>query len=200
MKYGEIRSQFKSILNRRDCSDTLADTFLNQALLRCTRELRTPSQETYGSMIVGSTFDGFPVPNDLVSIIAVIANNQKVDFKSIARFFELDLDSAGQPQFYTRIGNKFQFSPSPTEGTELIVSYYGEFTPFSGDSSETNLSLVAPDILIYAALSYASDYFMDERGQAFEERYGQIRQALQDQAYDLEGSDAALSPTYNADY
>jgi hypothetical protein len=41
---------------------------------------------------------------------------------------------------------------------------------------------------------------MDDRGQAFEGRYVQIAQALQDQAYDLEAHDAAVSPAYNTPY
>lgn len=205
MNYGEIRTQFKAILNRRDCSNTLADTFLNQSLQRCTRELRTPAQEAQTSLTVPNPFTGFPVPSDIIQTIAMmaqIANGQqrKLEYYPLARFLELDSSYSGQPAYYTRIGNNFQFRPIPAVDTELTLYYYGEFTPFSGDTSETVLSLIAPDLLIYGALSYAADYFMDDRAQAFESRYMQIAQALQDQAYDLEAHDAGVSPAYNTDY
>ena len=208
MNYGEIRTQFKAILNRRDCSNALADTFLNQALLRCTRELRTPAQEKQSSITVtsvgGGSFTGFPVPADIIQAIAfmvdtVSGQKRKLDYLSLARFLELDV-SVGSPAYYTRIGNAYQFRPVPPDSTVLTLYYYGEFEQFSGDSDETVLSLIAPDLLIYGALAYAADYFMDERSEAFEGRYGQIAQALQDQAYDLEAHDASIAPTYNTDY
>jgi hypothetical protein len=204
MNYGEIRTQFKAILNRRDCSNTLADTFLNQSLQRCTRELRTPSQEVEVNLTVVSPFTGFPVPADIIQTIAfmvdtVSGQKRKVTYETLARFLEHDVYT-GSPAYYTRIGNAFQFRPVPSEDTVLTLYYYGEFEQFADDNDETVLSLIAPDLLIYGALAYAADYFMDDRGQAFESRYVQIAQALQDQAYDLEAHDASIAPTYNTEY
>lgn len=205
MNYGEIRTQFKAILNRRDCSNALADTFLNQSLQRCTRELRTPAQEAQYTMTVADPFNGVPVPSTIVQTIAMMAEvtggqQRKLTYYPLARFLELDNEGPGQPAYYTRIGNLFKLKPTPAVGTELTLYYYSEFEQFSGDTDETVLSLIASDLLIYGALAYAADYFMDDRGQAFEARYVQIAQALQDQAYDLDGHDAAVSPTYNSPY
>jgi len=204
MNYGEIRTQFKAILNRRDCSNALADTFLNQSLLRCTRELRTPAQEAETSLTVGATFTGFPVPADIIQAITfmvdtVSGQKRKLEYQSLARFLEMDV-YVGSPAYYTRIGNNYQFRPVPAEDTVLTLYYYGEFEQFSDDNATTVLSLIAPDLLIYGALAYAADYFMDDRSEAFEGRYNQIAQALQDQAYDLEAHDASIAPAYNAEY
>lgn len=204
MNYGEIRTQFKAILNRRDCSNTLADTFLNQSLQRCTRELRTPAQEAQITLTVADPFTGFPVPADMIQLIAMMVatvdgQQRKLEFRSLARFLEFDV-SVGSPAYYTRIGNAYQFRPIPAVDTDLILYYYGEFEQFSGDTDETVLSLIAPDLLIYGALSYAADYFMDDRAEPFEARYQQIAQALQDQAYDLEAHDASIAPAYNSEY
>jgi len=205
MTYSEIRTQFKAILNRRDCTDALADTFLDQALLRCTRELRITSQETSDSLTVADPYVGFPVPSDLKQIIAMTVENtsgrqKKIIHYPLARFLELDNNATGEPEVYTRIGDYFQFRPTPAVDTVLTLYYYGELESFTGDSDDTPLSLIAPDLLIYAALSYASDYFMDDRGQAFEGRYGQIRQAVQDEAYDLEAHDAAIRSPHDTEY
>jgi hypothetical protein len=205
MNYGEIRTQFKNILNRRDCTNTLADTFLTNALQRCTRELRTPAQEAQSNLTVGSPFTGFPVPADIISVIAMMAqttggHQRKITHLPLSRFLELDNNGPGQPEYYTRIDNNFLFRPTPAVDTVLTLYYYGEFEAFADDNDETVLSLIAPDLLIYGALSYASDYFMDDRGQAFEGRYEQIKQALQDQAYDLQAHDAAVAPAYYTEY
>lgn len=205
MNYGEIRTQFKNILNRRDCSNTLADTFLTQSLQRCARELRITTQEATATLTVANPYTGMSVPSDIVSVIAMTAEvsggqQRKLTHLPMSRFLEMDNTPSGQPLFYTRIDDKFQFRPTPALDTVLTLYYYGEFEAFTGDNDSTPLSLIAPDLLIYGALSYASDYFMDDRGQAFEGRYEQIKQALQDQAYDLQAHDAAVSPPYQAEY
>jgi hypothetical protein len=205
MIYSEIRTQFKAILNRRDCTDALADTFLDQALLRCTRELRITSQETSTSLTVADPYVGLAVPSDLKQIIAMTVENtggkeQKIVQYPLARFLEMDNTATGEPEVYARIGDYFQFRPTPATGTVITLYYYGELESFTGDADDTPLSLIAPDLLIYAALSYASDYFMDDRGQAFEGRYEQIRQAVQDEAYDLEAHDASIRSPYDTEY
>ena len=181
MNYGEIRTQFKAILNRRDCSDALADTFLNQSLQRCTRELRVTSQEAVATLTVADPYVGLPVPSGIQQIIAVTAAvasgvSRKLKQLPLSLFLEQDAAYTGSPVYYARIGSYLQFRPTPAEGTELTLYYYGDFEPFANDSSETELSLIASDLLIYGALSYAADYFMDDRGQAFEARYVQIAQ------------------------
>lgn len=203
MTYSEIRTQFKAILNRRDCTDALADTFLDQGLLRCSRELRITGQEVYDSYTVGDPFVGYAVPADIKQLIALTVTTTdgkegKISSLPLSRFLELDAEATGTPEFYTRIDGYFKFKPVPPVGTVLNMYYYGEHEAFSGDNDDTPLSLIAPDLLIYAALSYASDYFMDDRGQAFEGRYAQIRQAVQDEAYDLEAHDAAVSSPHSS--
>lgn len=206
MTYGEIRTQFKAILNRRDCTDALANTFLDQAMLRCSRELRITGQEVYDSYTVVDPFNGYAVPADIKQLIALTVTTtdgkeSKIASAPLSRFLELDADATGTPEFYCRINGYFKFKPVPPVDTVLNLYYYGEHEAFTGDNDSTPLSLIAPDILIYAALSYASDYFMDDRGQAFEGRYAQIKQAVQDESYDLEAHDAAISsPHSNIEY
>jgi hypothetical protein len=70
------------------------------------------------------------------------------------------------------------------------------------DSSETLLSQIAPDLIIYAALTYASDYYLDERTEVFEGKYLQFMTELQEQANDQEltGSLQSIRPSYILDY
>jgi hypothetical protein len=205
MIYSEIRTQFKAILNRRDCTDGLADTFLDQALIRCSRELRITGQEVYDSYTVVNPFVGYAVPADIKQLIALTVTTtdgkeRKISPMPLSRFLELETEATGVPEFYCRIDGYFKFKPVPPVDTVLNLYYYGEHEAFTGDNDSTPLSLIASDLLIYAALSYASDYFMDDRGQAFEGRYEQIKQAVQDEAYDLEAHDAVISSPYSIEY
>ena len=43
-----------------------------------------------------------------------------------------------------------------------------EFTALTTDASTNEISNIGEDLVTYGALSYASDYFIDERKQLFE--------------------------------
>ena len=45
MNKGQLRAHFLALLNRSDCNDTLADTFIDQSIGRIYRTLRIPAME-----------------------------------------------------------------------------------------------------------------------------------------------------------
>lgn len=195
MNYGQIRTQFKSILNRSDCTDALADTFISQGLARSQRILRTPAQEKIAQTTVTTGFTNLAVPNDLIEIVSIDADGRNVQFVPTKRFLELEFTMPGKPLYWTRINNQLRLKPTPPADTVMTVYYYGEFPEFTNDSTETVLSVIAPDLIIYGGLSYAADYFIDERKDAFEQRWQQSVAELQDQAANVEGG-AQIYPAY----
>ena len=104
----------------------------------------------------------------------------------------------GNPQFFTRQQANVLLFPHVTDGT-LTLDYYGEVGDFVDDTTETTLSKVAPDLIIYAGLTYAADYFLDERAQLFESKYIQFLNELQSQADDqeLNGSTQVIQAAFN---
>ena len=196
MNYGQIRTQFKSILNRSDCTDALADTFISQGLARAQRILRAPVNEKAATTTVTGGFTAFPVPNDLIEVIAFDADGKNIRFLPTQRWLELDYTMQGTPEYWTRIGAEIKVKPTPPAGTVLTLYYYGEFEEFVSDSTETTLSVIAPDMIVYGGLSFAADYFIDERKQSFEERFQNAVIELQNQAASLEGG-ASIYPAYS---
>jgi hypothetical protein len=81
------------------------------------------------------------------------------------------------------------------------LNYYAQFTDMTADTDENDLAIIAPDLITYGALSYASDYFMDERGPLFEQRFSQFLSELQGQADDAEtsGSVQSIMPSRSLD-
>ena len=65
------------------------------------------------------------------------------------------------------------------------------------DTDESTLAKIAPDLIIYAALGYASDYYLDERSQLFESKFQTFMSEIQEQANDAElnGAVQAIRPT-----
>ena len=68
----------------------------------------------------------------------------------------------GTPTKYTRELQQKLLHPIPSL-EQLQLKYYAEFTPLSSDSSTNEISDIGEDLIVYGALSYASDYFIDER-------------------------------------
>lgn len=187
MNYGQIRTQFKAILNRTDCSDALADTFIDQGLLRSQRFLRIPANEKQSTEVVAGGFTGHTLPLDLMEIISVVVDDRVVQYLPVRAWTDVPIATNGVPEYFTRVGTDLKFKPIPSTGASIVVNYYGSFEPFTSDATTTKLSTVASDVVVYGGLSYASDYFLDERKGMFEERYLGIIADLQSQGYDNDG-------------
>lgn len=195
MTYDEVKTNFRQILNRTDITDALTVTFLNFAITRAQRELRTPPQENLASITTTTGFTYLPTPADFIKPIAVTVNGMNVAYIPPQTFFELTPVSSSQPAYWTRVGANIYFNPNPLDGSSISFFYYGQFAPFTTGAQSTVLSTIAPDLIIYGALSYASDYYLDERGSAFEQRFQEIKQHLQDQSYDADGP-GVMQPAY----
>ena len=92
-------------------------------------------------------------------------------------------NAAGEPYFFRREGVNLILYPEPVTG-ELSINYYAEFEPMTADTDENSLATVASDLIIYAALTYASDYYLDERAAIFDGKYREFMVEVQEQAND----------------
>jgi len=71
MNKGQIRAHFLALLNRSDCSNALADTFIDQAITRIQRVLRIPPMEKLQIYTIpsGTVVSQVVLPVDLIEII-----------------------------------------------------------------------------------------------------------------------------------
>jgi hypothetical protein len=69
----------------------------------------------------------------------------------------------------------------------------------TADSDENALATIAPDLISYAALTYAADFYLDERSATFEGKYQAFLNEIQTQADDQEltGSLQSIRPAYS---
>ena len=199
MNKGTLRAHMKALLNRSDCTDALADTFIDQALTRITRTIRIPSmekQQTYNVANVSGT-GALQLPTDFLAAIEIYSNGvglQRIPVKEMVE--NQKTGELGQPRFFSRVQASYLIHPQPTTGT-VTLDYYAEFTALANDASTNQLTTVGSDALIYAALGYAPDYFIDERSATFEARAGQFLTEIQDQAdtSEMSGGTQAMRPT-----
>lgn len=176
MNYGETKAQFTGLLNRRDITASQIETFLQQSIARIQRALRVPGMEK-SVEVVGSGTSEVLIPTDYLELINLSYEQQRLRGVDLTTALKL-AQCIGTPEVYCRRGASWVIGPAPGDGTTLRVDYYGEFDPLVLDADENFMTIVASDGIVYGALSYAADFFLDNRGPAFEERFTQILNQL----------------------
>jgi len=186
MNYGNLKTQFNNVLNRTDITSDLTTTFIDQGISRIQRSLRTPLNEKQYNYTISSLTASVTLPSDFLEIINLYYSHNAITRIPMSKFRSLNANNySGNPINFTRQQSNILLFPQPSSGT-LVLDYYGEFDAMSADSDENALAKVGSDLIIYAGLTFASDYFLDERGQLFEAKYNQFLNEIQEQANDQE--------------
>ena len=199
MNYGELKSQFLELLNRSDCTDGLAITFLRQGFSRIQRELRIPAMEREVYVETEANLDSVLIPMDFLELRDAIAGEtplEKVSYRQL-----LTKSAVGSPRFFARRGGEFVFRPMVPPGLTLTLLYYGECGPLASDEDVNELTAIAPDLCLYSALAYAGDYFTHDKSAEWEGRYQQIRDEMNEQALSEEftGGPMCIQSAYPID-
>lgn len=198
MNYGEVKTHFESLLNRSDNTTALTETFIGQGIRRVARQLRAGMNEKVQNITLSQQTAAFTLPSDFIEFIDLYYKNRVLVRLPNAQFRPYtDNPVAGRPNHFTRQQESVFIHPQPSDG-ELVLYYYGDFDPLTNDTDTNALTSSAPDLLIYAALTYAADYYLDERASIFEQKYQAFLQEVQEQANDqeLNGSTQQIAPAY----
>jgi hypothetical protein len=208
--YGEVRTKFLRRLNRRDCTNALADDFIDDSIQRIQRVLRVPMMEKFAVTTVGATDSaytdavGLQVPTDLLKLreLTVISvGGVEVTLESRPLSFVEQHASAsgavGSPRYYARRGTVYVIAPEPLDGDILTAGYWAEFDALAQDTDDNRLVAVGDDLIIYGALSFACDHWNDKRGPLFEQRFTQALSDIQAQGDDDElSAQPAVQPAF----
>lgn len=201
MNYGDLKSHFNDLLNRSDITTTLTTRFIDQGIARIQRQLRAPMNEKVRTYTLSIQTSSVTVPTDFLEIISLYYTTNELERVSMRRFRELQHNVLkGKPRYFCRQQEKLQIYPEPADG-DLVLYYYGEFDAMSADSDENILAQVAPDLIIYAGLTFAADFYLDERSELFEQKYQTFLVEIQEQANDqeLQGGTQTILPAYSYD-
>lgn len=160
MDYGTFRSHFKELLNRDDCTDALADTFIAQGFRRATRVLRIPTFRVSASFTVDDTFDTeWPYPTDFIGVYSVTVNGGRVPRTVLGQ-------EATQAGFRTT-ETGIEFEPALDEEMEVSIVYYS-LSDGVTDDTDVPVYEQIEDVILYASLVFAASYFIDTRKAEFE--------------------------------
>jgi hypothetical protein len=199
MNYGDIKTHFDALLNRSDITAALTTTFIDQGIARIQRQLRTPLNENVTTYTITTNTSQVTLPQDFLEIISLYFDGTELKRVPMSKFRNFASNPVtGSPIAFTRQQQNLLLHPQPSSG-DLVLYYYGEFAPMTQNSDENTLAAVAPDLIIYSALTYAADYYLDERAEIFETKYNQFLSEIQEQANDqeLNGGVQSIQPAYS---
>lgn len=206
MSYNTMKSDFLTILDRDEVQPggpqaAMADVFLQQGISRIQRDCRLPSMER--AMLVTPTdtpMTQFPVPTDLIQMVDVVVPNtaavtgsgQMKALKKVAYRKLMEYDQTDLPRAFARYQTLIYVRGAVPVGQQLQFLYYGNFSPFATPDSDNELSSSTPDLAVYAALSYAGDYFEHPLAAQWEARFQAIKLEVQQMAEDLENEGGVM--------
>jgi hypothetical protein len=200
MNYGELKSQFQGLLNRRDVTPSQVAIFIDQSITRCQRELRLPLMEKVITVTIDDSYDGIAIPADFLELISIEnSDGFEMERRTLQEVKRLAASgNLGKPRVYMRQGSKWYFGPKPQVDDTITIAYYAEFDALSADSDTNKLTISAPDLAMYGALSYACDFFIDDRAATFEGRFQAIKVELNNQKnMDELSGNATVRPAYD---
>lgn len=186
MTLSDLKAQFAALANRRDLSanSSLQQTFIDQAVMRIQRELRVPAMEKSLSIVIPSPYTALAIPTDMIELIDIYpaaTGAEKLRKCDLSRATQLAL-TTGTPKEYARENSTWVLGPAPAPGDVIKVDYYAELQPLVNPSDQNVVSVIAWDLIVYAALVQMAIYFKDVRKQDFEDQYETILGGLQAQS------------------
>lgn len=202
MNYGDLKAHFNDVLNRSDITTVLTERFIDQGLARIQRSLRVPFMEKQRNYTISSLTTDITLPNDFLETRDLYHSSgttlERVSMETMQGLKANNL--VGNPTKYAREQASLLLYPHPGDGS-ITLNYYAELDDFASDSTETTISKVAPDLVIYAGLTFAADFYLDERSPLFEAKFKAFLEELQEQSNDqeLNGGTQSISLAFTYD-
>lgn len=164
--YGQLKSAVADWLNRDDLTAVIP-TFIDLAHARLNRKLRV------SDMIVRSTANltaqytarpnGFLEMRNIQLNVSVPKPLEYITPEQLDQERKFGNDTAGEPVYYTMIGDLIEVYPTPDNTTyEMELAWYKEMTAMSADSDTNWLLTKAPDAYLYGALINSGPYLKDD--------------------------------------
>jgi hypothetical protein len=164
---------------------------------RIQRELRCPAMEKTVVVTIASGYAGLVIPSDMIELIDLVnSQGDRITKEDITTVKQLAKDF-DWPRYYYRQGGVWLLGPAPTVSDTVTLVYYAELGALVNPTDTNVITQVAGDLIVYAGLGPAGDFYSDRRSDKWEARYTQILGDLQGQADDDELSGGAcVSPAF----
>ena len=163
--YGTLKTEIADTLNRSDLTSVIP-SFIDYAHNKLNRDLRTRQMVQRATASIDSEYSAFP--NNFLQIRDIRLNTNPVTHLEQITTEQQNQErqshgnTAGQPKFYSVVGETFQVFPTPDTAYTGEIAYYEEIPALSSDSDTNWLLTKAPEIYLYGSLVHAAPYLKDD--------------------------------------
>ena len=186
MVFSDFQTIFTNWLNRSDLDAPTMNIIIDRAMARVNREARlTGMERTYTPAAdqPDGTWLNIAIPTDFIAMEYFMADGRMIDPCTLGQVLRMP-NVAGHPRGFARQGGYWLLKPRATHNVTVV--YYGQFDPLVNPTDTNSLLAAAPEVLLWAALSYAGDFFKMEETQTWEQRYQDELSKLQQQSQDAD--------------
>jgi hypothetical protein len=162
--YSELKTAVADWLNRSDLASAIPN-FISLAEAQMSRQIRHRKMVMRATATMDTPY--FAVPADWKETIRFQLNTNPITpllYVTPEQLLEdsMSYSSAGQPMFFTTIGQQFEVLPQPDGSYDAELLYYSKLTPLS-DAAPTNWLLTeSPDIYLYGTLAQSAPYLKED--------------------------------------
>ena len=165
MIYSELKSSIADFLNRQDLTSAIP-TFIKLCEADLNRSIRHRSMLCRATATLETQYTALPA--DFLEAKNIQLNSSPMVSLQYVTMEQADLlragqyGTAGQPKFYTIIGDTIEVVPTPSVEYTIELTYYKKL-PTLSDSSTSNWLLSShPDVYLYGSLMQSAPYLKDD--------------------------------------
>lgn len=176
--YSGLKDTIADYLDRDDLTDQI-DDFIDLAEGRHKREIRFRGMITRATATLDARY--IALPESYLEAVTLRILTDPVTVLQQVDLYEMNrrrLETTGKPSLFT-VNEEFEFDRAPDESYTLETVYYKALTPLSDSDTSNALLQEAPGAYLYASLSAAAPFLVDdERVALWETMYTTVRDAL----------------------
>lgn len=165
--FANLKTSIANYLNRDDLTSYIPD-FIKLAETRHGRDLRLRVMETVATSTATGGTNYLALPTNFLEFRYVALDTTPQIVLRYMSPFELTRNygnkTSGEPIYYTIIGSRIYFGPTPDSSYAIEWAFYSKPTALSDSSTSNDVLTTHPDLYLFASLLESAPFLMqDER-------------------------------------
>jgi hypothetical protein len=187
LTYSALQAEIAGYLNRDDLTSVIP-SFITLAESQMQRRLRTRKMIGRSEATIDNEYE--LLPSDFAGVRSFeLDTTPKRALEYITpdalAGMKASYSTAGNPIYYTIVGDEFQFLPAPGDGQTGSLTYWKKIPALSASNTSNWLLLAHPDAYLYGSLLQSAPYLIEDERLTM---WGTLFTTIMD---DIEASDRA---------
>jgi len=166
LTYSDLIKAVEDWLSRSDLTDRIPD-FIRLTEVELQRDLNMREHEKALETAFVAGQDHIQLPGDHLWTRQVRINTDPIRMMTIVgldKFNDVRQNRNGlsHPIAACQVGDRLMLAPAPAAADPITLFYMAEIQPLSDDNQQNQITRIAPDALLYGALTHSAPYIGDD--------------------------------------